>query len=164
MTRWLLALPGALAVTVLLAFALGWMVGREGRDPVPNAHLPAPGSQADANGQAPRRPEIPVRHVYPVPVWDPGPAAPDPAPGLPADIVATAAPGLEGVVRTRTSCTVRVRADAVGTVGVEPVACPDPDQLATISALIETGYVQSPGALRLVIMTGQFDSSSGNED
>lgn len=161
MSRWLIALPGALAVTALLAFALGWVIGLD-RAADTNEYITA-GAVTAAGGSRtrPQRAEIPVRHVYPVPVWDPGPAVPDPHPGLAPEIVATAAPGLPAVIVLRTACTVHLRHRSDGTVELDARDCPDPARLAAVRTLVESGLRPHAGSghearPRLVEITAHF--------
>lgn len=78
MTRYMLALPGALAVTVILAFLLGHLLGERAGLPVRSEPTEAVPGGTPPGDRRPERPERAVRHVYAVPVWDPGPVTVDP--------------------------------------------------------------------------------------
>ena len=154
MTRWLFALSGALLVTLTLAFVLGWVLG-QGASPDAGP-APAEAGTGLAAGP-PERPEIPVRHVYPVPVWGLGgeEAAPPPAVSR-SDILVSAAPGLAPVLLV--SCTVRLKSGEAG-VGIEPVAC-SPAEFARVRALVEAGLEgedMNEDAPRLVELTARFE-------
>lgn len=147
MERWLLALPGAAIVTLLLVFGLGVLLGAVSGQ-VQGAHPVRPGTGLieDRSPDRPDRLQIPVRHVYPVPVWDPGAVAPDWQARISRpDIVVSAAPGLPArVVRAGPDCVMRFHIEEQGRVEALPSGCLDPARAQALSEALGAWAAAEP--------------------
>lgn len=169
MTRWLFALAGAFLVTLAVALALGLMLLYQQAGPAQQVHSPTSEAvTAPAMLERPERPEIPVRHVYAVPRWDPGPAPPDWEPSFgQADIRVSAAPGEPArISRGPAMCTLRAEISA-DRLDLQAGGCLSPQEAAgleqALSAWARTLDAKE-NAPRLVELTARLEFSEAGEN